>query len=93
MAPFELGKRYRNIKEMMTGEKGLLKFLSPKLRNRLHPINIEAAVLWSVAGTATALWLVQVLVLNFTDSSTSILFVHDHYYFYSLLETEKLAAI
>ncbi|KAG7031504.1 hypothetical protein SDJN02_05544, partial [Cucurbita argyrosperma subsp. argyrosperma] len=59
MAPFELSKRYRNIKEMMTGEKGLLKFFSPKLRNRLHPINIEAAVLWSVAGTATALWLVQ----------------------------------
>ncbi|KGN50751.1 hypothetical protein Csa_005826 [Cucumis sativus] len=44
---------------MKTGEKGLLKFLHPKLRNVLHPINIEAAALWSVAGIATALWLVQ----------------------------------
>lgn len=44
---------------MVTGEKGLLKFLSPKLRNLLHPTNIEAALLWSVAGTAAALWLIQ----------------------------------
>lgn len=42
----------------MAGEVGLLKFMKPM--RRLHTTDIQAAVLWGVAGGTTALWIVQV---------------------------------
>ncbi|KAA0067023.1 hypothetical protein E5676_scaffold14G00230 [Cucumis melo var. makuwa] len=78
---------------MKTGEKGLLKFLHPKLRNLLHPINIEAVALWSVAGTATAFGLYRYSSLAsptlFFSSTSMFLFVVKNRNYSYRLETEK----
>ncbi|KAJ0102701.1 hypothetical protein Patl1_06780 [Pistacia atlantica] len=41
----------------MAGESAMFKFLRPRLR--LQPADIQAAALWGVAATTTAIWLVQ----------------------------------
>ena len=42
----------------MAGEGVMFKFLKPRLR--LQPADIQAAALWGVAATTTALWVIQV---------------------------------
>ncbi|XVF81927.1 hypothetical protein PTKIN_Ptkin16aG0001800 [Pterospermum kingtungense] len=42
----------------MAGEGAMFKFLRPRLRPQ--PADIQAAALWGVAATTTALWLIQV---------------------------------
>ncbi|KAJ0045998.1 hypothetical protein Pint_06685 [Pistacia integerrima] len=41
----------------MAGESAIFKFLRPRLRPQ--PADIQAAALWGVAATTTAIWLVQ----------------------------------
>ncbi|OMO89978.1 hypothetical protein COLO4_19468 [Corchorus olitorius] len=47
----------------MAGEGAMFKFLRPRLRPQ--PIDIQAAALWGVAATSTALYLVQVFFFSF----------------------------
>ncbi|XVE86025.1 hypothetical protein DITRI_Ditri18aG0003100 [Diplodiscus trichospermus] len=45
----------------MAGEGAMFKFLRPRLRPQ--PVDIQAAGLWGVAATTTALWLIQGVIL------------------------------
>lgn len=47
----------------MAGEAGLFKFLNP--RRRPQSTDIQAAAMWGVAATSTALWIVQVFLFTF----------------------------
>lgn len=46
----------------MAGESTMFKFLRPRLRPQ--PADIQAAALWGVAATTTAIWLIQVFSLS-----------------------------
>ncbi|GMY08393.1 ubiquinol-cytochrome c reductase complex 6.7 kDa protein [Fagus crenata] len=42
---------------MAAGGAGVFKFLKPRIRPQ--PVDIQAAALWGIAATSTALWLIQ----------------------------------